>query len=324
MSPRESLLSTLTICAVFCALPADAAPVTLPASAVNVKWQRGHLLAIEADRLTVRDREGKVLLSARPIPDGIPARSVEIRDIAMTGDREAAAAVLFSLPLGEFSGAIVFFNLDHPDRPAGYLDLAPFFCELLAGGGEGRLWCVGRDRKRNAAGRDYPVVRCFDRDGKVLGEFLPRSKLLTAEAQPGLSLDPWQPGPDGVPALLPAGPGRLLAWLPAASLLAEFDLAAHSFDALALRLDGSGRAIVSFALQPPGRLLGLFPRRNPAQDEGLSTLYELRVRDPNTRTWQTLPGFAPRPRGTLLIGAVRGGVVLWNRTSRQVDWVVTN
>jgi hypothetical protein len=297
-----SLLFPLTICAAFC----QPRELPLPASVLEVKWERSFLLTIEADKVVVRDRQGSILLSARPAPEGVAIRKLEVRDVAVMGERDFAASVYASKSLGQRANLIVFFDLDRPGQPSGYLDTGSVACERIAAAGAERFWCLGSDVARKAQGLDHPVVSIFDRRGAATADFLPRSRL---------------PEPEGTAVLLPTGPEKSVVWLPNARFLAELDAKTRAANRLQIPANANGRSMISLARLPDGRLAGLFPRRPADSEESLATPYELRVRNAATGQWQVVPGFEARPRGTALIGAGPGGLVLWNRPARLVEWV---
>lgn len=273
---------------------------------LEVKWERDFLLTIEADKVVVRNRQGSILLSARPAPDGVPIRKLEVRDVTVAGDREIGASVYASKSLGQRANLIVFLDLDRPGQPLGYLDTGSVACERIGDAGAQRLWCLGSDVARKAQGLDHPVVRIFDRRGVATADSLPGSRL---------------PEPEGTAVLLPAGPEKAIVWLPNARFLVELDAKTHVPNRLQIPANANGRSMISFARLPDGRLAGLFPQRPADSEESLATPYELRIRDAVSGQWQTTRGFVARPRGTALIGAGPGGLVLWNRPARLVEWV---
>jgi hypothetical protein len=298
-----SLLFPLTICAVFC----QPRELPLPAAVVEVKWEKGFLLTIEGDKVVVRDRQGGILLSARPVPDGVPLRKLEVRDVTVAGERQIAASVYASLPLGQQANLVVFFDLDHLGKPSGVMDTGAVACRQIAGAGAEHIWCLGPDNARKVKGLDYHLIRVFDRRGAASAEFLKLTPQARKEDSPAV--------------LLPALSGNAMVWQSNEGVLIELNAQARSPEVR--RIDGivRGRSMLSLAVLPDGRLAGLFPRRPEDSEEALATLYELRLRDEATRRWQALPNVSARPRGTVLVGAGPDGLVLWNRPARLVEWV---
>lgn len=139
------------------------------------KFEKGYvLLAEHRCMLSVFEPNGRKLFTRElQAPGGLPC---QVNEAAVDAGGAFAAAISFSGPFG-FTGAILF--LDATGKTVSFIDTERYLPAHIGFDRNRSLWSIGTKRDEVNTGMtakdEYFLVRKFSRDGKLLGEFIPRS-----------------------------------------------------------------------------------------------------------------------------------------------------
>jgi hypothetical protein len=215
-------------------------------------------------------------------PDGTLAR---LRDAAI--DSEGSAIVPMSYGgVERRQGGLVL--VDPRGRQTQFIATGNWLPAHACFGLDNAIWVSGTQW----AGTDYPMVRKYARDGKLLGEYLPRS------------LFP--------PGLQPVEAGRILAAGDRIGILAYPGNVANRPEWI--ELDPQGKLMGRWNLGPTwigqvaytadGRLFAHYP---------VSRKYEFRIFNRSTSTWEASDAADGLPAHTYLVGADGNNLAFENR-----------
>jgi hypothetical protein len=213
---------------------------------------------------------------------------------ATAADGHARIAVGFAYwsENGRASGIRI---LDLKGNPVSFIDTSRYVPGMLCFDRTGDLWSLGWERDPLIGAtenkQDYSLVRKYSADGKLLGEYLPRS-LWPAKASPGAGgRGYWRmaDASDRIGVLIHrSSAGQLTEWV-------EWDLTGKLLSRTPLPDEPSGGR----GFTANGRLYALFYPKEPRDAV-------LRVLDTNTGTWTPVPHNLPdhiRTQGVFLLGA---------------------
>ncbi len=132
------------------------------------EFYAGHLYFIDGqDAVRLYGPDGHLVLAT--VIEGDHSGAVAVESLAVDGDGNVAVSWSVSSADGGHGG-IDF--LDHTGRRTGSVNTGRYRPAHLAYGDDHALWAFGW---QEPAARDYATVRKFSAEGRLIGEFMPRS-----------------------------------------------------------------------------------------------------------------------------------------------------
>ncbi|MBI5086955.1 MAG: hypothetical protein HZB13_20445 [Acidobacteria bacterium] len=291
-------------------------PVTLPPSTTEVKFQHGRIIALEAGDpgafVVIRDREGRPLRRVQAGAGVGGLRRAEVRDFALQADQSLTVALGVAFSMGKTSRVLAVYPQRGEARFSGLDDV---MCTKLAVDELTGAWCLG-------PGQDDSLLHRVSGPAEGPWSLLARRRLPLVPNPAGEHREAFETGPAGVPALMNAAPGRLLAWLPNAVALLEIDVVTGRGTTWRIPFGVGGRSMLTFACSGRG-VYGLLPARGPGEPERLSTAYELCALDRASGEFRPVGGRARFARGASLAGMDGEQAVVWDRARRRLEWIRT-
>jgi hypothetical protein len=261
----------------------------------------------EHDVLVVTDSAGRQIFKRTPrldLPDGWDGRVIDATlrapdRLVMTAYVEAASFILAEYDLG--SGELIRT-----------VSTESIHCWDLQGDAEGTTWCLGRDSARIRDDRDYDLVYRFDASGTLLSSSLPRSAFPESINPTGLK----RCCREG--QFLP-GQGEIRLWLPAVGELVSFDSEGEVRERVTLpEVEDLLKASLVTA---PGNEVYALLSVGPDYKNSTSWTQTLVRLAPDGAAWLAVEG-APLdfPPSFILVGADRGGLILFDRRAMTLVW----
>ena len=203
------------LCAALCGL--CHAQTALPRRTVDVKFQQGRLLTLETNErsslIKIWGGDGKLQRAVEAGAGLTGLRRVELKDFALAANGLLVTSIGAMFAMGATSRLLaVYPELGEPR----FVTLDDVVCMKLMSDSRTGAWCLG-------PGLEDTLLHRVS--GSVEGRWalVPRKKLRLVANAGGETREAFESGQAGVPALLPAMPGSLLAWLPNAGVVLEVD-----------------------------------------------------------------------------------------------------
>jgi hypothetical protein len=277
---------------------AAAQPIRLETMALAVKYRGGRFLALEPQsRLALIGKDGRAAARfdlARKL-EGL--RRYEVLDFALLADGRVAVSAYANYGLGASGPAVLLFDPAAPERAPEVRNIAPARCHRIEGAPEGGFWCL------EAADGGIALNYFDDRGARSL--VLPAGDL----PPPGVGM--------GEVGMAAPEAGSVFVWLPSRLSVLRLTREGGTGRRWPLRIEGSGKAAASFAVDSDGGVVALLPlRRPPDFSERLDTPYGLFRLDPATGAWTRAAASGVFPRGSALAGAAGGEAWIWIRAER--------
>lgn len=288
-----------------------AAQVALPPATSEVKVLRGRVVTVEsADKggwVVVRDLRGRVLRKVQAGAGVEGLRAAEIKDFTLDAERTLVVSLGVAYPLGRSARLLAFYPEKGQPRFVGMDDVV---CLKLAADEATGVWCLG-------PGLEDTLLHRVSGPAAGPWSLLVRKKVRLLANDGGETRQAFDSGQMGVPAMMTAGPGRLVAYLPNTLAVHEVDARTGEHGVMALPLEPLGRSNVTIAAGR-GMVMGLMPILQAGEMEQFTTRYGMYrwegrwVRVLEGRDW---------PRGASLAGIDDGVAYVWNRTEGSVEGV---
>lgn len=288
-----------------------AAQVALPPATSEVKVLRGRVVTVESAEkggwVVVRDMSGRVLRKVQAGAGVEGIRAAEIKDFALDAERTLVVSLGVAYPLGRSARLLAIYPEKGQPRFVGMDDVV---CLKLAADEATGVWCLG-------PGLEDTLLHRVSGPAAGPWSLLARKKVRLLANDGGETRQAFDSGQMGVPAMMTAGPGRLVAYLPNTLAAHEVDAMTGEHGVMELPLEPLGRSNVTIAAGG-GMVMGLMPILQAGEMEQFTTRYGMYrwegrwVRVLEGRDW---------PRGASLAGIDGGVVYVWNRTEGKVEWV---
>jgi YD repeat-containing protein len=150
------------------------------------RYDKGYLMYLDRTKLLEVFRPDGQLAFRVTVPCPAAAASCSALTVAANPKGVIAVTVGYLKPNGA-GGGVQLISAD--GKPGRFIDTDRFVPGMVCYDGEENLWTLGwqRDSLRydTEDQTDYPLVRKFDRSGKELGRFLPRSLWPGKKSDPG-------------------------------------------------------------------------------------------------------------------------------------------
>jgi hypothetical protein len=305
--------------------------------AAAIKHQNGHFILIHrgptrhpgpADMsVVVLDASGQEIFSRNPGFDIPDISLINIRDLALTkDDRLVVAMVVWARneqAPQQGASVLTIYKVASAELER-IVRINPFACERLTTDEQNNIWCLGLDVEKRDNRQDYELVHEYSLDGRLLGQYFPRSLFPHGDHFGPQPAEPFRGGPDGRPQLVGASSGKVLALLPNVHELLEWDLEGnttvrtalpgsmpaegtprHRWYTVSAMPDGTVVAFLSVVDDQPGITRGLFRFDRAAGSWELIS----------TETSRLAQGHVA------LIGTDESGAILREIASRKLVWV---
>lgn len=295
------------------------ADLVVSPSTTQVRYGAGIVLlqeqTSEGDSVRILDRRGTTLRVL--FPTRILRRS-RVHDMTVVDSSTVAVSVSTPGTLGPAVQQIIVFPQSGEPHS---IDTGKAVCYLIASDGHGGFWCLGPSLDSPATrAKDPPLLSHWDQRGARIGAYLPKSSLPALDHPDETTVEPYQTSDIGPPQLLPAGPGRLVAWLPLHGIFAVVDAHTDRVERRTMPVPRAGRATISFAISPAGTRYALLPDRPHGAEETFLTPYLL-YRSRTETAWEKVPHVPPLSRSSYLLGVDKDSLVVWLRAERRVRWI---
>jgi hypothetical protein len=286
------------------------AQIPLPPGTSEVKVLHERIVSLEAAEkggwLVVRDMSGRLLRKVQAGAGIEGIRAAEIKDFTLDEGRTLIVSLGASFPLGRTARILASYPEQGEPR---FVTLEDLVCLKLAADAATGVWCLG-------PGLEDTLLHRVSGEAGGPWSLLPRKKVRLLANPGGEPRQAFDSGQLGIPSLTGAGAGRLLAFLPNTIAVHEVDVRTGAHRAYALPFDMPGRSALSFA--PAGeRIVALLPLLKPGEQEQLTTQYALFQWNAG---WGRVVSSRVWPRGVALVGGGAGGVQIWNRVARQIEF----
>jgi len=300
---------------ILAALPALAqpAPLPLPPSTLEVKWQQERLLVLQGNArggiVQVLTREGRLLRSIEAGAGESGLRRVELKDFALAPD----GALLMSLGAQYALGVTARLLASYPLKGApAFQTLEDTVCFKLAVQPATGAWCLG-------PGLEETLLHRLNGPAAGPWSLAPPKKIRLLAALDGERREHYESGRMGVPALFTGPASTLYAYLPNSGAILAAETLSGDWRLIDVPVATNGRAILTFAAAETG-LHALMPLRGPSDPELLTTLYAPFRLDPEGR-WRLWPHPPTFPRGSMLAGVDGNYLIVWNRAASRLEWL---
>jgi hypothetical protein len=289
------------------------AQMVLPRRTVEVKFQQGQLLTVEASefssKVKVWGRDGSL---RRVIEAGAGLRGlrrVELKDFALAGDGTLVTSIGAIFGMGVASRLLGMYPLK--GEPS-FVAMDDVVCMELAMEARTGAWCLG-------PGLEDTLLHRVSGPAAGRWSLVPR-KQVRLMANPGGETRPaYETGRAGAPQVMAGTDGGLLVWLPNAGLVMELSAIDGEARNWNVPLAMTGRSVISFAASQGGAVYGLMPLRGPSDPELLTTRYGVVRLERRSGEWVRLPELGSYPRGSTLAGVDGERPVVWNRRTNVVS-----
>jgi hypothetical protein len=286
-----------------------AAQVALPPAASEVKVLRGRIVTAESAEkggwVIVRDLSGRVLRKVQAGAGVEGVRAAEIKDFTLDAERTLVVSLGVAYALGRSARMLAFYPEKGQPRFVGMDDVV---CLKLAADEATGVWCLG-------PGLEDTLLHRVSGPAAGPWSLLARKRVRLLANAGGETRQAFDAGQMGVPAMMTAGPGRLVAYLPNTLAVHEVDARTGEHMVMELPLEPRGRSNVTVAAGG-GVVMGLMPVLRAGEMEQFTTRYGMYrwegrwVRVVKGRDW---------PRGSVLAGIDGGVAYVWNRTESRVE-----
>jgi hypothetical protein len=294
-------------------LPA-AAPLPLPPNVVDVRFENGYaaVLSLVDSKaqspsryaVSILNREGKLVRPLMPGAGVKDLRTFEVLDFAV-----APGSIPMAVGIGGYRGGVAQFSIVGAEQ---MIPLVNVRCYLLSVDAASEAWCLGPGNGRDDSGKGLMLLHRFSRSGRRTS-YLSLESLMDRRMRGEVETLPWTRGRTGRPALF-STPGHLVwVWLPTIETLIRFDSKDEKLEFYSIPIIRAGRSVISLTVLPEGRIIALLPMRKGSAEESLDTPYCFFEMKPGASQWKLLDGMAAVKRGSRIVGAEPGQVVVWAR-----------